>query len=408
MPAGHCTKWKRLVRPHSKLISYLPVAVALLAASLRAQETQLSKGFEHFYNLEYDEAIGEFEREVARDPKNPERYNHLAQAILYRAMFQGGALESELVTGNNPFLRRPKLATSAEDQKRFDDSIGRAMQLAEERIAANPNDVRANYSLGVSHGLRANYNFLVRKAWMDALRDATAARKLHNRVSELDPSLLDARLVQGAHDYIVGSLPWHIKMIGFLAGFHGDREQGIKTLELVANKGVQNRVEASVLLAAIYRRERRAQDAVPLLEGLVKRFPRNYLLRFEMVQMFGDLGRKDQALAVLRQMEELKVKGAAGYRGLPLEKIQYSRGNILFWYNDLDSALDNLQKATVKAENLGVGTGGLAWMRLGQVYDLKGQRPKALDAYNRAINTAPDSDAAKEARRYLSSPYRRG
>ena len=46
-------------------------------------------------------------------------------------------------------------------------------------------------------------------------------------------------------------------------------------------------------------------------------------------------------------------------------------------------------------------------MRLGQLYDLKGQRQAALEAYRRAIDYAPASDAARESRRYLSSPYRR-
>ena len=83
----------------------------------------------------------------------------------------------------------------------------------------------------MSHGLRANYNFLVRKAWMDSLKDATAARKAHNRVIEIDPTNTDARLVQGVHDYIIGSLPFHIKILGFIAGFHGDRESGMKALQ---------------------------------------------------------------------------------------------------------------------------------------------------------------------------------
>jgi len=51
-----------------------------------------------------------------------------------------------------------------------------------ERIAANPNDTAALYSQGVSYGLRANYLFLVKKAWVDALHDASAARKVHKRV----------------------------------------------------------------------------------------------------------------------------------------------------------------------------------------------------------------------------------
>ncbi|MBM3748984.1 MAG: tetratricopeptide repeat protein, partial [Acidobacteria bacterium] len=52
-------------------------------------------------------------------------------------------------------------------------------------------------------------------------------------------------------------------------------------------------------------------------------------------------------------------------------------------------------------------TGVLAWMRLGQLHDLKGQRQQAVEAYRRAIAYAPAAEAAAEARRYLNSPYRR-
>ena len=46
-------------------------------------------------------------------------------------------------------------------------------------------------------------------------------------------------------------------------------------------------------------------------------------------------------------------------------------------------------------------------MRLGQVYDLTNRRELALEAYRKAIAFAPEAEAAKESRRYLSSPYRR-
>jgi hypothetical protein len=69
----------------------------------------------------------------------------------------------------------------------------------------------------------------------------------------------------------VGSLPFAYKLLGFLVGFRGDKETGIRTLRLVAQKGHFNRVDAEVLLAAIYRRERRAKDALPLLADLIRR-----------------------------------------------------------------------------------------------------------------------------------------
>jgi tetratricopeptide (TPR) repeat protein len=281
------------------------------------------------------------------------------------------------------------------------------MRLAEERIAKNDKDTDAMYALGVSHGLRANYNFLVRKAWRDSLKDATTARKLHNKVVELKPEFIDAQLVQGVHDYIVGSLPWHWKMLGFIAGFRGDREQGIRTLQLVAQKGTINRHDAQVLLAAIYRRDRRPLDALPLLKDLEKRFPRNYLFRFEMVQMYSDAGKKQEALEVLAEVEKLKRSGAPGYRAMPIEKVFFYRGVLLFWYRDFEVAIEQLRRVTPRASTLDLHTAVMAWLRLGQSLDMKGRRQEAVQAYRQAMAVAPQSDAGKESREYLSSPYRR-
>lgn len=391
----------------ARIVFHALIAVLFAALPGRAQEPGLPEGFEHFYNLEYDEAIDFFARQVAQAPDSAPGYNHLAQSILYRQMLRAGALESELVSGTNPFLRRARMNPTLEDQKRFDESIRKAMALSEARLKKNPRDTAALYTLGVSYGLRANYNFLVRKAWYDSLRDATTARKLHNKVTELDPSNIDARLMQGIHDYVVGSLPLTYKLLGFLIGFRGDKEQGIRTLQLVGQKGNLNRYDARILLCAIYRRERRSRDALPLLDGLVERFPRNYLLRFETAQMYSDTGQKEKALAVLRRMDSLRQAKAPGFAHLAPEKIRFSEGVIQFWYNDLDQAVENLSRAVERAQDLDLNTALYAWLRLGQTYDLKGQRARAVSAYQQAIRLMPDSDPARESRRYLSSPYRR-
>jgi len=383
----------------------LPASV--MCGSLGAQETVVARGFEHFYNLEYDQAIAAFSQAAANDPTQPGLYNHLAQAVLYRAMFRSGALESELVTGNNPFLRRPKVEVTPEEDRRFHQAVEKSMELCQARLKQSPRDAHAVYALGVAHGWRANYTFLVRKAWRDALRDATTARKLHNQVSELDPSMTDARLMQGIHDYVVGSLPWFWKMLGFLVGFRGDKEQGLRTLELVAQKGVINRDDARILLCAVHRREKQSQKAVPLLEELIQRFPRNYLLYLELSQMHADLGDKARALEPLLRLKGLKESGAPAFHKLPWERLWYAEGNIQFWYRDFDAALENMKKATAGADALDLNIGVLAWLRLGQLHDLKGQRQVALAAYRRAIACAPAADAAAEARRYLNSPYRR-
>ena len=383
------------------------ILIAMCCLALRGQDANVSEGYDHFYNLEYDQAIAVFTSETEQHPDDPNAWNHLAHATLYRAMYRGGALESELVTGSNPFLSRQKVKTSTAENQQFYDAIDKALNLAQSRMLDNQDDLLALGALGVSYALRANYNFLVRKAWTDALHDATDARKAHKHLTELQPDNVDARLIPALYDYITGSLPIGYRILGFLAGYHGDRNRGVEALQSVAQDGKSNRLDAEIMLAAIYRRERRAKEAVPLLEDLIQRFPRNFLLRFELVQMYSDLGDKPGALSEIARIRDLRQSGAAGFAELPAEKIDYLEGNLLFWYSDLDPALADMQKVTAKARDLDLNTGIMSWMRLGQIYDLKGRRVSAVAAYKKAVAMAPLSEVGKESRRYVTQPYKR-
>ena len=369
-------------------------------------QSAATRGLDHFYNLEYDQAIADFQRNIAENPQVPSGYNYLAQGLLYREMFRAGALESELVSGANPFLRR-KLEPSSDVETAFHRAIEDALKKAQAVIDTNPGDIRATYSLGVAYGLRGNWNFLVRKAYLDALRDLTSSRKLCNRVLEMDPQFIDAKLIQGVHDYVVGSLPGYMRLLGFLGGIRGDRAAGIAALQDVAARGKINDNDAKLALCAIYRRERKPQEAIALLNDLIPRFPRNYLLWFEMAQMWADAGDGRKALAAVDKVEELNKSGVTGYGMLVPEKIAFARGNIQFWYNDLEKAETNLSSAVRNAGALDLHSGSTAWFRLGQTYDLRSRRPEAISAYRHVIALAPSSDVAKESKKYLGTPYRR-
>ncbi len=384
------------------------IAVLCLAPHLNAANTLVDQGYDHFYNLEFDRALADFNQAIAKDPNNPDLHNHAAETVVFNEMYRDGALESELVTGNNSLLRRAKLNPTPQTRKLFLDEIQKALDLEQARLRRNPNDTGALYDMGITYGLRANYFFLVQKAWVDALHDSTTARKLQNRVSELDPSNVDARMVQGLHDYVIGSLPAYYKMFGFLIGFHGDKQRGIRTVEQVAANGSLDRIDAQIFLAAIYRREHQPAKALPLVESLIARFPRNYLLRFEQAGMYSALGDGKRAIACVQQVAQLKTQGSPGYARVPWESIYYQLGTIQFWYNDLPAALDNMLKVTAHAADVDLNTGVLAWMRVGQIYDLTQRHSLAIEAYKKAMAYAPEAEAARESRRYISSPYHRG
>ena len=363
------------------------------------------KGFDHFYNVEYPEATALFKRAVEASPNDPNRYNHLAEAVLFGMMNRAGALESQMVTGGNSFIREAKMEPTQEEQELFASSIQKVLDLTGEALEKDPNDANALYARGVAIGFRGTYKYLVKKAWLDARHDATEARKLHNRVSELDPTRIDARMMQGVHDYLIGSLPLVYKMMGFLAGFHGDREGGMRTLELVAEKGLYNKVDAEILLGVIYRRERRPLEVIPTLESLHKRYPRNFLVLFELSQMYADMGERAKALAPLDQIDKLKRSGAPGFRTLPAERIQFARGNLLFWFKEFGRATHELEQATAHAELLDPNSGPSAWLRLGQCYDIEGRRADAVRAYEQAVAFTPAGEPGKEARKYLDTAF---
>jgi tetratricopeptide (TPR) repeat protein len=384
-------------------LSLVPAAIVFCGIARGAMEP----GFSAFYNNEYDQAIIHFEEQVKRTPTDPGAYNHLAQALLYRELYRNGALESQLVSGSNPFLRRDKMQIAPGRKQQLMRTLDKGENLAEIKTEKNSRDAMAWYDLGVAHGLRANYFFLVEKAWIDSLRQAAAARKAEEQALEIDPHLVDANLIPALYQYVVGSLPFFMRTLSFVGGIRADRDEGIRRLELVARQGNVSRYDAQVLLAVLYRRERRPAQAIPLLKSLAETFPRNNLFRFELVQMYSDCGDGKSAERILNEIERMRQAKAPGFGDVPEAKVQFVAGNLHFWYRDIPAALANFQAATKQADQLDLNSAVLAWMRLGQVYDLLNNYAAAIPAYQKAIRMAPNSDVADESKRYLSTPYRR-
>src|SRR5215471_8152936 len=111
-----------------------------LAAPVFAEDPLVERGFDHFYNLEYDQAIADFQQAIGHSPDSPSLHNDLAEVLVFREMYRDGAPEIE---------------------HQFLSEVARAMALCEARLKQNPKDTAAMYALGISYGLRADYHWLV-------------------------------------------------------------------------------------------------------------------------------------------------------------------------------------------------------------------------------------------------------
>ena len=96
---------------------------------------------------------------------------------------------------------------------------------------------------------------MVERAFRAGFRLATKAKDDAARALQFDPDYVDAKLITGVYEYVVGALPWPFKlMIGF-AGITGSKATGLAMLRDAGNRGVITSIEARTVIALFLRRE---------------------------------------------------------------------------------------------------------------------------------------------------------
>src|SRR5690349_6804149 len=205
--------------------SALVVALALPVGLLRpilspvdGQEKEVATAIEHIRNLEYAESEEQLRHFLTADSTNLGAWNYLAIAILYEEMFKRGVLESRVYGQGGDVFKPSKVAVTSEFQQELLKTLEKAQVVAERRLKSDPSDQDAMYWAGVTHGTRATYHFALRKEYKPALHEATEAYNYHRNLLKLNPRYVDAYLIVGMNNYVVGSLPWYIKVLAALTG----------------------------------------------------------------------------------------------------------------------------------------------------------------------------------------------
>jgi hypothetical protein len=358
-------------------------------------------GFAHFYNMEYDKAIHDFELDARTHPDDPFAANHVLTAVLFKELYRTGALDTELYAGDSFLSSRP-LPVDSQVRQRIRELADHALLLSERRLQANPNDIDALYARGVTKGTRATAMALMDKAWFSALRSAIGARHDHERVLELDAAYTDAKLVVGMHNYVLGSLSWAVKVAASVAGLSGNRRKGLQYLWEAADGGGEASVDAKIVLSLFLRREQRYDEAIKIVGGLVGTYPHNFLVALEYANLLKAAGHGPEAIAAYRK---LLAGGREGLYSEPrLEQVSWGLGEALRGQKEFQGAADAYESVVgfPKAQPELQYRANLA---AGQMYDVLQQRELAVIKYQQVIATAGDSPTASQARRYLKQAY---
>lgn len=356
-------------------------------------------GLDHFYNLEYPEAVEDFESALEGDPDNLIYYNFLTNTYLFEELHHLGQLEGNLYASSNRFLEKEKPEPDAERLKLIEDRIDEVKRRCQERLDKNPRDVHALYALGTAHGMDANLAFTIRKAYLDALRAGGKANDLHRKVLKLDSSFADAKLIPGLYEYVVGSIPTAVKWIVFLMGYHGSKEKGIELLQETMMNAKWVSSDAAILLAVIYTREKEHDYARQLLRKVSEYYPRNPLYFMEVGRSYEREKKTEKALQIYQQAADRLEAGKPGYDKLPRDRVYYEIGMLSQKTGQFDNALQAFGRLT-QHEDSDTRLKASAALHRGDIFQAKKQPEKARAEYQLAASL-PHEELRAEARKRL-------
>jgi tetratricopeptide (TPR) repeat protein len=372
------------------------------ASPLRPADALNEAAVEHYYNLDHDAAIQDFERIVARHPNDPFAVNHLLSAILVRELYRMGAINTGEYT-NDSFIGNAHRPADPAQKERIKQLVQQAEKIEDAELARNPRNVDMLYARGVTRAQFALYTALIERAWFSSLRNAVGARHDHERVLELDPHYTDAKLVVGTHNYVMGSLSFAVKVAVALVGLSGDKAKGMQYLFDDYHAGGETSVDAGMVLLVFLRREHRYADALEIATALTPRFPRNFLLPLEQGNLLRASGKLDLAEQQYRRIWQNGREGK--YGSLHYEMAALALGDLLRSekkYPAAAAAYEQVSEVTsadpevLQKANLGAG----------EMYDQLQNRDLAVKKYQAVVAVNSGSAEAEKARKRMKEAYR--
>ncbi|MGB7081281.1 MAG: hypothetical protein WBD54_06555, partial [Candidatus Acidiferrales bacterium] len=328
---------------------------------------------------------------------------HLLAAVLAKELNREGQLDATLYMGDKFLeLKAPPLDPQVKNQ--IDQLSQRGLSLANAELAKNPKDADALFARAVARGLATVYSAVIEKRWLGAMREGLGAYHDDERVLRLNPNYADAKLVVGTFQYIVGSLTWWERTLVFVADMRGSKTKGLALLQQAVDGDGEESIDASTILALFLARENRNGEALALLGRDYAAFPHNFIFGLAVADLLNAAGKHEDAIAAYRKLVELGEQGF--FPDARVERAAYSLGLALRGEKDYPGAVQAFDQA-IHYPHANPGITAPAALQSGEVYDLLGQRNRAVELYQQARSIAPPaSDTARAAARFLQQPYR--
>ncbi len=368
-------------------------AILLLPSPSHSQTAditdEIKEGIDSIYNLDFEKASSQMEKARLQNSDSPAPY-------FYKAMIYWGQL----------FFNYDIKAVNEIDQW-----LDKTIEKAEKLKGKKGSEAEALFYLGGAYGFKGRVA-LIRHKWFSAYFNSKKGTKLLEEAVKIDSKNYEAYLGLGMYNYFISRLSGVIKVLAFLLFMDGDRDTGIKQLELCAEKGTYGAAEARLVLSSIYIYfENSPQKALRHIKILKDKYPYNPRFIYMEGIAYSKLKKEDEALKAASLIDANIEKGTTNFNESWKGRTEYLRGEIYFKLEKYESALKHYSIAINTEEKSGKRDWVIQWsnMRRGMIYDALGKRETAKAHYRKVLSadeTNEENVYVKDyAKKYLSTPY---
>ncbi|MBW2116944.1 MAG: tetratricopeptide repeat protein [Deltaproteobacteria bacterium] len=347
---------------------------------------KILKGIHLLYDERFGDAENVFLKIIAEFPQKPDGYFYMAMVSWSR--LASGFWSPEVV---NEFKKR----------------IDRTVYVARRRIEdSNKPDSYDYFFLGGALGFKGRFE-LMKGNWLSSFFLAKDAIEALKTCLDMDPDNKDVMLGIGTFDYYTAHLSGVLKFLTYLLLHKGNKEEGLRKLQIAADEATYSVTEAKSMLLHIYLFvEQDFSKALDLAESLSKKYdmnPRFYSLkgvcyiRMKMVIRYRDTvyGLRQRSL----RASSLDVASKWHRRALYLETV-YD-----LYHGRYSEARSKLQEILNRADSENdPAMIAFPLVKMGMSYDLEGDREEAEKYYRRVMNMANGSGAQFLAKKMLAAP----
>jgi tetratricopeptide (TPR) repeat protein len=364
---------------------------------------EVREAFQHFYSMDYDNALERFERIHREHPSDPMATDYLLNAILFRELNRLDLLDTTFYANDGFLTGKHTVVEDPHVRDRIRALANEVNDEANAELKANPNNADALFARGWSKAFVAIYDALVERSFVPGLRSAMSARGDCDKVLQIDPHYVDAELVVGVYQYVVGSLPLAFKLLVGIVGIRGSKGTGMALLRDAGERGVVTHVEAKTSMMLFLRREAKYQPAIEIARQMAEEYPHDYLFSLEEANLEKDAGDGMEAVHTYQRLIEM-ARRSGYFPNAHLELAYFGMGDTLRGQKDYAAAVEAYREGASQPTT-SPELKRRCLLETGKSYDLMHEHAQAVEQYQAVLEAGSDTAQGDAARRYMKSGY---